>query len=128
MMKAKLRNYRQAPRKVRLVAGAIRGIKADQAMTKLSLLPKKAAFPMKKLLTSAISNAKDKGFSEKDLMVKEITVDKGITFKRYMPRARGRAAPIKKETSHVSIVLEEQSRIKNAKRKMQNENAKINSK
>jgi len=115
-MKAVLKNYRQAPRKVRLVADAIRGKRVSDAITNLSHLSKNAALPMKKLLTSAVSNAKETGVLEQNLFIKKITVDKGITFRRFMPRARGRAAPIKKETSHIMVELvEKKSEAQNSK-------------
>ena len=104
-MKARLKNYRQAPRKVRLVADLIRGKNASQALTVLSFLPKKAAGPMKKLLSSAVSNSEAQGAKREDLIVSSITVDKGVTFKRWAARARGRATPIRKETSHVALQL-----------------------
>jgi len=107
-MKALLKNYRQAPRKVRLVADAIRGKGVSDALMELSFMPKKAAIAMHKLLSSAAANAKQKGGTKAEsLIVKEITVDKGMTFKRYRARARGRASPINKETSHISLTLGE---------------------
>ncbi len=102
-MKAFLKNYRQAPRKVRLVADSVRGVNVAAAIQNLTFLQKKAAVPVKKLLESAVANAGEKA---DNLRVKEITVDKGFTFKRFRARARGRAAPIRKETSHVKVTLE----------------------
>ncbi len=107
-MKAFLRNYRQSPRKVRLVADYIRGKRAEDARSLLSALPKRAALPMLKLLDSALANAKNtKGLGAESLSVKEIRVDAGPTLKRFMPRAFGRASPINKRSSHVSLVLGE---------------------
>lgn len=103
-MKAILRNYRQSPRKVRLIADLVRGKKIDEAITLLTFTPKRAAKPVKKLLESALANARNTGIMS-DLLVKEITVDEGSTLTRYMMRARGSVAPIKKRTSHVSVVL-----------------------
>jgi len=106
-MKALLKNYRQAPRKVRLIANAVRGKKVDNAITMLDFLPKKAAMPMKKLILSAVANAKENnGLERGSLTVKNMLVDEGFVFKRYQPRARGRASQIRKKTSHVSIILE----------------------
>ncbi|MAF59376.1 50S ribosomal protein L22 [bacterium] len=104
-MKAKLSNYRQSPRKVRLVADAVRGKKVDHALTTLSSMPKRAASSVSKLIKSASANAKAKGANEADLTIKKITVDPGIIFKRYRPRARGRAAQILKRTSHINLEL-----------------------
>ena len=101
-MKAKLQNYRQAPRKVRLVADLIKGKNINVAKAELMHLPKRAAAPILKLLDSAIANA---GENVSDLYVKKITVDKGVVLKRSMPRAMGRAFPIHKHTSHIFIEL-----------------------
>lgn len=106
-MKAFLKNYRQSPRKVRLVADIIRGKKVDSALTILSVGNKRAALPMKKLIESAVANAKTTGAGKDDLVIKEIQVNEGIVFKRNQPRARGRAFPIRKKTSHISVVLGE---------------------
>lgn len=106
-MKAYLKNYRQSPRKVRLVAGLIRRKNAGDALTALSFLPKRAGLPMKKLLQSAVANAKNAGVDVENLYVKEVTVDKGITMKRMMPAAMGSGHPINKRTSHVELVLAE---------------------
>ena len=117
-MKATLRNYRQSPRKVRLVTNLIKGRSVKEALVVLSSLPKKAADPVKKLLASATANAKSAHNVDKDtLVIQNVRVDKGIVFKRYQPRARGRAAPIRKRTSHISVVLSEQPQNQNEKRK-----------
>ena len=106
-MKAFLKNYRQAPRKVRLVANHMRGKNVAQVLADLSFMPQKAAKPLHKLVSSAVANARQQvsGIREDELIVKTITVDKGITYVRYMPRAFGRAAPIHKECSHVYLEL-----------------------
>ncbi len=101
-MKASLNNYRQAPRKIRLIATLIKGKSAVQAQGILTHLIKKGALPMKKLLDSAVANA---GVDASTLVVKNATVDKGVVIKRWMPRAMGRAFPIHKHTSHVVIEL-----------------------
>lgn len=105
-IKAHLRYLRMAPRKVRLAAGAIKGKSAEEAEAVLEFLPKIAARALNKLLKSAIANARHNFNIEKEnLVVKNITVDKGPTLKRFMPRARGMASPIRKRESHVTIVL-----------------------
>jgi large subunit ribosomal protein L22 len=104
-MKAFLKNYRQSPRKVRLVAELIKGKNVDKALASLDFLAKSASIPMKKLLVSAIANAKQLGVEKADLMIKELRVDKGVIMKRMMPRAMGRASRINKRTSHVTLVL-----------------------
>src|ERR1700752_66379 len=98
-MKAFLKNYRQSPRKVRLVAGLIKGKRVADAFVHLNALPKRASLPIKQLLTSAVANAKVAGISDENLVVSNVTVDKGIVMKRMMPRARGSGSRINKRTS-----------------------------
>lgn len=103
---AKLSNYRQAPRKVRLVADLIRGKSAAEAIATLMTLPKRASLPMEKLVRSAIANAKQAGESNPESMViSRIEVNEGIVLKRMMPRARGRGAQILKRSSHINLML-----------------------
>lgn len=105
-MKAVLSNYRQSPRKVRLIADLVRGKKAKDALNILKFVDKRAAGPIAKLISSAVANAKDKGAKNVDeLSIKKITVDKGITYKRFMPRARGSASPINRRNSNVTVEL-----------------------
>lgn len=99
---AKLKNYRQSPRKVRLVADLVRGKNAEHALALLATLPKRASEPMQKLIKSAASNAK---VPAGELVVAKIEVNGGIVFKRAMPRARGRSSPIRKRTSTVTLTL-----------------------
>ncbi|MDE2400032.1 MAG: 50S ribosomal protein L22 [Patescibacteria group bacterium] len=106
-MKAYLKNYRQSPRKVRLVAGLIKGKSANQAITELDFLAKRAGTPMKKLLMSAVANAKGAGKDIEDLFIKELRVDKGVTLKRMMPAAMGTGHRINKRTSHITLTLGE---------------------
>lgn len=108
MIKAELKNYRQSPRKVRLVADLIRGKQVERALVELSHLDKKASLVLKKLVDSAVANAKHNFNIEKDnLFIKEIRVDEGTTMKRWMPGARGRAFPFKRRTCRVFIALDE---------------------
>ena len=108
-MKAFLKNYRQSPRKVRAVAGLIRGKKVSEALVELDFLAKRASDPMKKLLLSAVANAKQMGVEKENLFVKELRVDKGIVMKRMMPAAMGTGHRINKRTSHVLLVLAEKT-------------------
>ena len=100
---AQLKNYRQSPRKVRLVADLVRGKRVDLALAQLAMLPKRASEPMAKLVRSAHANAGD--VSAHDLVIEKIEVNGGVVFRRSMPRARGRASAIKKKSSHVAIAL-----------------------
>lgn len=104
-MKATLSNHHQSPRKVRLVADLIRGKSVADARRALTFMPKYAALPMKKLLDSAVSNARQGGASAEDLLVKTVTVNKGLVAKRGRPFARGRSGVIRKTMSHISIEL-----------------------
>ena len=107
-MKAILKTYRQSPRKVRLVADAIRGKRVGEARRILQYADKRAAAPLQKLLESAIANMrsnKTSDVSEERLFVTRVAVDQGATLYRYMPRARGRSAPIRKRTSHIALEL-----------------------
>jgi len=107
MITAKLKHLRISPRKVRLVANLIRGLNVSEAEKQLKFLPKRAAEPVLKLLNSAVANALNNFKALKEnLSVAKITVDSGSTLKRWMPRAMGRATPVKKRTSHITIVLE----------------------
>ncbi len=107
-MKALLKNYRQSPRKVRLVAGLIRGKSVERALELLSFSDKKSSEGIKKLLISAVANAKENDKKDpKNLFVQEISVDKGIEFRRYMPRAFGRATPFRRSTSRIALTLGE---------------------
>lgn len=108
-MKAFLKNYRQSPRKVRLVTDLIKGKRVSEAFTYLKSLPKRASCPVEKLLVSAVSNAKNNGMNEENLFVSSVTVNKGIVLKRIMPRARGSASRINKRTSHIVITLSEKA-------------------
>ena len=102
---AHLKNYRQAPRKVRLVADMIRGKSVPEALSVLSFMPKRAALPIAKLINSAAANARSGGMIPDELIISKIHVGQGVVFKRFMPRARGSASPIKKKSSHVFLEL-----------------------
>ncbi len=108
LVKAKLSNYRQSPRKVRLVADLVRGKKVEKALQELSFVNKKATRVVKKLLESAVANAKNnEGLDKKDLILKEIRVDNATTLKRFRAGARGQAYPLKRRVSHISLALED---------------------
>lgn len=106
-IKAELKNYRQSPRKVRLVADAVRGKKAEAAIVTLGFIPKRAGLPIQKLVASALANAKSLSVPTENLVIKSIAVDAGPTLYRRQPRSRGMANPIRKRTSRVKVVLTE---------------------
>lgn len=107
--RATLKNYRQSPRKVRVVADLVRGKKVPEAEILLTYAGKRAALPLQKLLASAVSNAKELSLALDQLFVKEISVDGGKILYRQRPRSRGMANRIRKRTSHVNIVLSDTS-------------------
>jgi large subunit ribosomal protein L22 len=105
-MKAYLKNYRQSPRKVRLVADMVKGKRVSEALAILSYTPKRSSRQLANVIKSAASNAENNfKVDPNSLTVASITVDKGITLKRSMPRSRGMANPIHKHTSNVSVIL-----------------------
>jgi large subunit ribosomal protein L22 len=106
-IKASLNYLRMSPRKVRLVAALIRNMDVKRAEVELVHLRKRASAPLLKLLRSAVANAK-KNFElpEAGLYIKRIVVNEGPVFKRFRARAFGRAAPLRKKTSHINLVLD----------------------
>lgn len=104
--KAVLRNLRMAPRKVRLVVDLVRGMNAQDAIAQLRFSPKHAAIPVRKLIESALANAVHNHSMKADaLVISTAFVDQGAPLKRWTPKAFGRANPIRKHTSHVTILL-----------------------
>lgn len=105
---ARIKMVRMTPRKVRVVAGALRGKQVGEAIAFLTFCKRSAARPLLKLIKSAVANADQKGGVDVDnLYVKELLVDSGPTMKRWMPRAKGMATPILKRSSKVCVKLEE---------------------
>lgn len=119
-MKAYLKSYRQAPRKVRLVANLMKGKTVERAIKELEVLPKRASLPMLKLLLSAVANAKENdGIAQDALFVKEVRVDQGTILKRFIPKSHGTASPIHKHTSHVMIELIANAQVESPKSKVE---------
>lgn len=117
--KAQLRYLRIAPRKVRLVADALRGLSVNEAEARLLLMSQRAAKPLLKLLRSAVANAKaTKQLPADKLYVRTIQVDQGPMLERFLPRARGMATPIQKKMSHVSLTLAESAEPKEGRFKI----------
>lgn len=104
---ARARYIRMSPRKIRLLADLIRGKSIKEAEIQLGYSAKSAKTPLLKLLKSAVANAETKKLEPEKLSVRAITVDGGPMLKRSRARAFGRAAPIRKRTSHIRIVLAE---------------------
>jgi large subunit ribosomal protein L22 len=108
--KAITKTVRISPFKARSVAREIKGFSLPDAVDVLKIVPRKAAGIILKTLNSAGANAKfiNPEVKENDLFIKKITVDDGITLKRFRPRARGRASKIRKRTSQVTIILSDE--------------------
>lgn len=110
--KAVARYVRMAPRKLRLVADAIRGKKVQDARGILQFCGKRAAGPLAKVLNSAVANAENNhNMSTDNLYVATLFVDQGPSHKSWIPRARGRASAIHKFTSHITIVVKEREEV-----------------
>lgn len=109
IVKAKQRYVRISSRKVQLVIDLVRGKNIEEAFSILRFTPKAAAEPVRKLIKSAYSNAVNQigslDLNSEDVTVQTIVVEQGPTMKRWLPRAMGRATPIMKRTSHISVEL-----------------------
>ena len=104
---ATLSNFRQSPRKMRLVASLVRGKKVSDALVHLQFTGKRAASPVGALIASALANAKALEIPTDNLIVKKITVNAGATLYRRRPAPHGRANPIRKRTSQIVVELGE---------------------
>ena len=116
IVKAINKNVRTSPRKLALVLNYIKGKKADLALRDLEFTKKRIAKDVSKTVKSAISNAENNHQYDIDnLFVKEAYVGKSLVMKRFRPRAKGRASPIKKPFSRITIILEEKKDKKDTK-------------
>ena len=107
-IKAINKNVRSSPRKIALVLDHIRGKKVDVVLRDLEFIRKKTSLDVSKTVKSAVANAENNNqFDIDNLYVKEAYVGKSLVMKRFRPRAKGRASPIKKPFSRITIVLEE---------------------
>lgn len=140
-IKVQLNNLRVAPRKSQEVVDLIRGKNVMQARALLQFTIKRSAEPVLKLLNSAVATAlNDFKLEEPNLYISKITVDEGPKLKRSFPMSRGRAYPIMKRTSRITLVLsdgqnqnqykikEEKPKVKSLKRKSKNQSAKLKKK
>ncbi len=106
VVRAQARYVRTSARKARMVCGHLRGKSVDEARAILAFTPREVARDWSKLLESAVANAENNHeLIEDDLLVREAYADEGPTIKRFRPRAQGRATPIRKRTSHLTITL-----------------------
>lgn len=103
------RHLRRAPRKVRLVADAVRGSQLNKALKRLEFTKKGSATDVAKVIKSAAANLRDKfqdeRFEDEDLIIKTIFVDEGVTLKRIQPAPQGRAHRINKRSCHITVVV-----------------------
>ncbi len=108
---AKLNNYPTSPRKMRLLADLIRGMKVEKALAVLEFNTKHPAVPLRKLVLSAISNWKQKneGADEESLIVKTIMVDGARVIKRMRPAPQGRGYRVRKRSNHVTVIVDDAS-------------------
>jgi large subunit ribosomal protein L22 len=107
--RAVARFVRISPRKVRLVMDEVRGKKVEDALNMLTFAPQKGARLLRKLIRSAVSNAQHNSNLDPDsLVVKTVYADEGPALKRFIPRAQGRATQIRKRTSHLTVILDEE--------------------
>ncbi|HTA36971.1 MAG TPA: 50S ribosomal protein L22 [Solirubrobacteraceae bacterium] len=112
-MRAHARYVRTSARKARMVCGHLRGKSVQEARAILAFTPREVARDWSKLLESAVANAESNHeLLEDDLIVREAYADEGPTIKRFRPRAMGRATPIRKRTSHLTIALSADANIK----------------
>lgn len=108
-VKAKACYIRMSPRKIRLVVNVVRGMNVETAKIQLRFMKKVAAQPVLKLLDSAVANAEHNfQLKRENLFIKSIVADQGPTLKRWRPRAFGRAGMIRKRSTHIKIVLDDQ--------------------
>ena len=108
LVRAINKNVRSSPRKISLICNFIKGKKADIALRDLEFTRKRIAKEVSKTVKSAISNAENNyQYDIDNLFIKEAYVGKSLVMKRYRPRAKGRASPIKKPFSRITVVLEE---------------------
>ncbi len=104
--RAQTKCIRVPPRKARLVADLIRGLKVEDAMTQLNFCPQKTGRLLQKTLNSAVANAETRlDVQRRDLVVSEVRVDAGPVLKRAKPKNKGGRVPVMKRTSHFTVVV-----------------------
>ena len=117
-VEASLNNLKMTPRKVRLVAYAVRGLGVSDALIQFDKMLKKASLPLTKLLQSAIANAENNfSLDRNNLFVEDVWVGDGQKLKRWTPRAQGRATPLWRRMSKIRIILAEREEGKIVKKK-----------
>ncbi len=116
--RAELRFFRASPKKVRLVLRELKGKKAEEAIQILKFIPKRFSRDLIKLISSAMSNAENKGLDKERLVIEELVCNEGPRLKRYRPGHRGIAFPYTRKLCHIRVVLREaEAEIKTKKQK-----------
>ena len=116
--RATARYVRVTPRKANQVLDLVRGVRVEEALNTLSFSKKMVSKRIEKTMRSAVANAvqEDSSLDVEDLVVKEALVGPGPIMKRWLPRAQGRATPLFKRTSHITIVLADKDSLKSKKK------------
>jgi len=109
-----------SPRKLREVAALVRGLSPKDAVERLPYVQKRAAEPLRKVIRTAIANAKQANVDVEDLSLKEIQINEGPKLKRWRAGARGRAKPYAKRMSHIRVILEAKAVKKRGTKKIKN--------
>lgn len=104
MSKAIQKFTRLSPTKARLIAREVQGMNAEMALASLEFMPNKAARVISKVIASAVANG---GYEAEQVIISSCRVDNGPVLKRFIPRARGRATPIRKPTAHIYVEVQE---------------------
>ncbi len=107
MSKAILKFIRLSPTKARLIAREVQGMNAELALASLEFMPNKAAKIISKVIASAVANG---DYEPEEVVISSCRVDQGPVIKRFIPRARGRATPIRKPTSHIFVEVAEETK------------------
>ena len=110
-VRASAKGVRMSPRKVQLVVETIRGRPATEAVALLQFAPQAAARVVRKVVQSAMANAENNyGLNPADLVVTTAVADQGPPFpQRYRAKARGQAGPIKKKTTHITVIVDDEA-------------------
>ncbi|MCF7887314.1 MAG: 50S ribosomal protein L22 [Candidatus Omnitrophica bacterium] len=109
--KSEAKYIRISPTKVRPVIELVKGSKAQEAIAKLEFIKKKAARYLKKLIKTAIADAKNKGYDEGSLFISRLVANQGPALKRYRAESFGRAAVIRKRMSHLIVELDSKQKV-----------------
>ena len=102
---ARMQGVRISARKVRVLADAVRGMPVEQALTMLAFQQRAGAPLLKKVLDSAVANADQRKMDLDSLVIADVQIDKAGVMRRHLPRAHGRATPIRKQLAHITVKL-----------------------